>query len=629
MRRYKEVPWQRGTSGMRPNRVRGGRWALWGRSLCRGRSGRWTGAAGRVSRMRSGLFAAGLALLVMVSPWEVRAAEVSARRASETLRRAAEFYRGQVSREGGYHFLYSEDLTYGRSEQAKGLSQVTVQRAGTPLVGMAYLTAYHATGEKFYLEAARDTARALVRGQYCSGGWDYIIEFDPEKRKQYPYRADNDCEASGAAGKAGAGKTGEGKAGAASGRPRSSTLDDNVSQAALRLLMRVDHTLKFRDEKIHEAALFALESLMKVQYPNGAWPQKFAEPPDPERFPVRAASYPESWERKWPGPDYRGHYTFNDNSLSDMIDAMLEASRIYDEPRYQASAEKGGDFMLLAQMPEPQPGWAQQYDVEMHPAWARIFEPPSITGGESQGILKTLLLLYRETGKKKYLEPIPRALAYYRKLRLPTSGDVSAYRSRACPEGSVCMARFYELKTDRPLYITKGTRVNVRGKSSSLLGGYELSYSDASVITHYGVITRGEGFEQAEAEYARVTAASPATLKRPVRLSGLSPWSAAGGTEVSPSQQELASAAAEAIQTLDKRGVWIEKGSVDRGDRVLQFFAAKDMVVTIGDRQHRLKENEYLRIYPGEKPPAENLIRSSTFARNVTALSEYLASQRR
>jgi PelA/Pel-15E family pectate lyase len=489
---------------------------------------------------------------------------------------------------------------------------------------MAYLTAYHATGEKFYLEAARDTARALVRGQYCGGGWDYIIEFDPEKRKQYPYRADNDCEASGAAGKAGAGK-----AGAASGRRRSSTLDDNVSQAALRLLMRVDHTLKFRDEKIHEAALFALESLMKVQYPNGAWPQKFAEPPDPERFPVRGASYPQSWERKWPGPDYRGHYTFNDNSLSDMIDAMLEASRIYDEARYQASAEKGGDFMLLAQMPEPQPGWAQQYDVEMHPAWARIFEPPSITGGESQGILKTLLLLYRETGKKKYLEPIPRALAYYRKLRLPTSGDVSAYRAKACPAGSICMARFYELKTDRPLYITKGTRVNVRGKSSSLLGGYELSYSDASVITHYGVITRGEGFEQAEAEYARVTAAGPATLKRPVRLSGLSPWSAAGGTEVSPSQQELAAAAAEAIRTLDKRGVWIEKGSVDRGDRVLQFFAAKDMVVTIGDRQHRLKENEYLRIYPGEKPPAENLIRSSTFARNVTALSEYLANRRR
>ena len=34
-------------------------------------------------------------------------------------------------------------------------------------------------------------------------------------------------------------------------------------------------------------------------------------------------------------------------------DAMLEAARIYDEPRYRASAEKGGAFILLAQMPEP------------------------------------------------------------------------------------------------------------------------------------------------------------------------------------------------------------------------------------------------------------------------------------
>ena len=42
-------------------------------------------------------------------------------------------------------------------------------------------------------------------------------------------------------------------------------------------------------------------------------------------------------------------------------------------------------------------------------------------------------------------------------------------------------------KTNRPLYITKGTRVNVRGRSSELLGGYEVSYSDESVITHYGV----------------------------------------------------------------------------------------------------------------------------------------------
>ena len=31
------------------------------------------------------------------------------------------------------------------------------------------------------------------------------------------------------------------------------------------------------------------------------------------------------------------------------------------------------------QMPDPQPGWAQQYDYDMRPMWARKFEPAAIT----------------------------------------------------------------------------------------------------------------------------------------------------------------------------------------------------------------------------------------------------------
>ena len=139
----------------------------------------------------------------------------------------------------------------------------------------------------------------------------------------------------------------------------------------------------------------------------------------------RRRAIPASWERTWPGASYYTHYTFNDNSIVDAMDAMLEAARIYDEPRYRAAAEKGGEFILLAQMPEPQPGWAQQYDRDMHPAWARQFEPPSITGGESQSALRALLLLYRETGNRKYLEPIPRALAYYKRSMLPDAANPS------------------------------------------------------------------------------------------------------------------------------------------------------------------------------------------------------------
>ncbi len=540
---------------------------------------------------------------------------VSQQHALTVLRKASEFYRGEVSTEGGYHFRYSEDLSYGRSEAAEGLTQVTVQRAGTPLVGVAYLTAYEGTRDRFFLDAARDAAHALVKGQLCSGGWDYIIEFDAEKRKNYPYRADGNCGPNP--------PTGIGV------RRAATTLDDNVTQGALRLLMRVDRELEFRDETVHEAALFALDSLTKAQYPNGAWPQRFRGFPDPKSFPAKQASYPESWSRVWPGPDYRGHYTFNDNSISDVIDAMLEGSRIYDEPRYRAAAEKGGAFILSAQMPDPQPGWAQQYDINMHPAWARIFEPPAVTGGESQGILKTLLLLYRETGDRKYLEPIPRALEYYRQSALPDVEDPSAYRARACPPGSVCMARFYELKTNRPLYITKGTRVKVRDGSSDLLSGYEVSYSDESVIRHYGVLTRGDAFEPIAREYERIAAADPATLRRPDRLQGLSPWDSDFEPKPAAGEEELTRAAQQAADALNERGAWVEEGRVGKAERIVQLFAAEDMVVTIGDRTLPLATNETLEVFPGAKPPLERIISSATFARNVETLAAYVAGTSR
>jgi len=309
-------------------------------------------------------------------------AQVARADVERALRKTAEFYWKKVSTQGGYHYYYAEDLSYGRSEHGEGPTQIEVQREATPVVGLAYLRAWEATGDRFYLDAARAAAESLILGQHCSGGWDYIIEFDPEKRKQYPYRADNNC-------------------GVANGGRHYTTLDDNVTQAAARLMMRVDRELKFEDKKLHEAVLFALDQLIKAQYPNGAWPQRYYQLADPAKFPVKKASYPDSWSRKWPGPDYRFLYTFNDNTISDLIDMFFEAWRIYGDERYRRAAEKGGGFILLAQMPEPQPAWAQQYDTEMRPAWARVFEPPSVTGGESQGVIRTLFVLYRETGDKK------------------------------------------------------------------------------------------------------------------------------------------------------------------------------------------------------------------------------------
>jgi PelA/Pel-15E family pectate lyase len=530
----------------------------------------------------------------------------------QALRKAAEFYCTRVAREGGYHFYYAEDLSYGRSEHGDGLTQVEVQREATPAVALAFLRAYETTGERFYLEAAQSAANALVKGQLCSGGWHYFIEFDPAKRAQYRYRSDGKCD--GATGRRGDGASAEGPP---------TTLDDNVTQAAVRVLMRVDAALEFKDKQLHEAAQFALEQLGKAQYPNGAWPQRYRAFPDPAQFPVKRASYPATWPRKWPGENYQTFYTFNDNTISDAIDLFLEAARVYNEPRYRAVAERGGGFILLAQMPEPQPAWAQQYDLDMHPAWARVFEPPSVTGGESQGIMKTLLVLYRETGERKYLEPLPRALAYLRRSVLPPVERPSEARARL-PQGAPVLARFYELQTNKPLYITKGTQINVPGHAALRVNGYELSYSDESVIIHYSVLTSGAGLAGIAAEYERLAKAEPATIKRPLKLRGLSPWSEGDAAEAAATQ--LAPRVSRIIAQLDARGAWVEEGSIGKTGQVVSVFAAKEMVVKIGDRVLPLKENERLEVFEGTERPRERIIRSATFARNAETLCDWLAA---
>lgn len=60
--------------------------------------------------------------------------------------------------------------------------------------------------------------------------------------------------------------------------------------------------------------------------------------------------------------------------------------------------EKPGDFLILAQMPDPQPAWAQQYSYDMHPLWARRFEPPAIADRESEDVMLTLMEIHRYTG---------------------------------------------------------------------------------------------------------------------------------------------------------------------------------------------------------------------------------------
>ncbi|MHC4502335.1 MAG: pectate lyase, partial [Planctomycetota bacterium] len=343
-------------------------------------------------RFRATCLAPVLVLAPFTAALAARAAP-SREEAGSALRRAVAFFRAKVAVRGGYLWRYSADLSKREGEGKVGESTAWVQPPGTPFVGEALVDAYELSGERVCLDAARESAMALVGAQLHSGGWPYRIEFEPAARRRFAYRVD----------------------GKPSRKARNvSVLDDDTTQSALRFLMKYDRATRFADAPVHEAALRGLTSLLDAQFPNGGWAQVYRGPAARGRYPVKRAGYrPDGKHTRVKA--YWEFCTLNDNLMRDAIETLFLAARVYDEERYREAAMKGGDFLILAQMPEPQPGWAQQYDFDMHPCWARKFEPASITGGESQGVMMTLLDIYERTGERKYLEPIPRALAYYRR----------------------------------------------------------------------------------------------------------------------------------------------------------------------------------------------------------------------
>ncbi len=380
--------------------------------------------------------------------------------AQAALRQAATFYRSKAAVRGGYVYYYSPDLARRFGEGKAGPQEIWVQAPGTPAVGLAYLRAHAATGDAFYLDAAREAAEALVHGQLASGGWTASIDFDPQGPRVQRYR------------------NGKGR-----GDRNNSTLDDGITQQALRFLMHADRALGFQHREIHDAVEVARAALLAAQFPSGGFPQVWTGPV--RAHPPVPASYPDyDWRTENRLKEYWDLPTLNDGLAGNVARTLLDAAEIYRDQKCRTALVKLGDFLLLAQMPEPQPAWAQQYDTRMRPIWARKFEPPAIAGRETQDALETLLRVHALTGDAKYLAPFPPALAWLRRSLLPDGR----------------LARYYELRTNVPLYMTED---------------YQLTNDDSHVPAHYGWKTEA-GIEKLATALAAAKARKPVAVPPPV-----------------------------------------------------------------------------------------------------------------
>jgi PelA/Pel-15E family pectate lyase len=405
------------------------------------------------------------------------------------MKQACAYYHGEVASHGGYVYYYDLDLRNRWGEGKVSESTIIVQPPGTPTVGTAYLGAYEATGDRFYREAGRDAAEALVAGQLDSGGWTQAIHFEPPKRgRMGDYRK------------------------RAGGSWNYSSLDDGQTQAALNMLMRADRAFDFRHETIHEAVRYGLDALLEAQFPIGAFPQVWTEPVAAQ--PIRQARFPDyDWRTEGRIKEYWHYYTLNDQLAGSVSETLILAHRIYGDACYLEALKKLGDFLILAQMPDPQPGWCQQYNYRMYPIWGRKFEPPAITGWESQDVMRTLIKIYHYTKDEKYLRPIPDAVTYFTERCL-------------LPDGKV--ARYYEFRTNRPLYM------NHR---------YELTHDASAAPSHYGWQQEAH-FQEIERMYRNA-------------LEGIDPEASQLASESEESVRGI-------LRQMDRKGRWVSTYSGER-----------------------------------------------------------------
>jgi hypothetical protein len=385
---------------------------------------------------------AGLAIL-LVGGFANAADKPSAAQAIAAMERAGAYFRDRLGIDGTYVWQYSVDGKVRRGEGgAINNSTGWVQPPGTPAVGAAFLRIYEVSGDKQWLEAAHMVARALVRTQLVSGGWSKSIETDPGEMSQWCYRSGrskgDSCE--------------ENKNNPSFNRTQ---LDDNNTQSVLNFLMWFDKASTARDPKVRESIEFALRRLMKVQYSNGAFPSSFSEKaPGADQDTASRASIPANWPRDWVKPERPPYFVINDHLLRDTGRLFLNAYHTYHRPNYLRTAMKIGDFLVAAQLPPPQQGWAQMYNHMLQPVWGRKFEPPSVASSETAGNIEYLIELHQETSKVQYLETAKTAANWLKASRLP--------------DGT--WARFYELNSDRPLYVDNN---------------YKVTYDDRDLLSHY------------------------------------------------------------------------------------------------------------------------------------------------
>jgi PelA/Pel-15E family pectate lyase len=223
-----------------------------------------------------------------------------------------------------------------------------------------------------------------------------------------------------------------------------STIDNGATYTQLKYLARVYGAKA--DDRYKQAFINGVEYLLKAQYANGGWPQF---------FPLHHGYYT--------------HITYNDDAMTGVLGLLRDIAKkkspygfVDDALRVRASTavDRGVEVILKTQVvvDGKLTVWCAQHDeVTFKPAAARAFEPVSLSGLESVGIVRFLMKI--EHPSQRVIDAIESAVAWFEKTRIngyrwqetPTANGFDRELIRDANSGPL-WSRFYEIGTNRPIF---------------------------------------------------------------------------------------------------------------------------------------------------------------------------------
>ena len=226
------------------------------------------------------------------------------------------------------------------------------------------------------------------------------------------------------------------------------TIDNRSTFTQMRFLARTHQATGA--ERFIDSFLRGIDYLLAAQYENGGWPQF---------YPIRRGYYQ--------------HITYNDGAMIGVMSLLRDISQgkapyaFVDQPRRARAAtaiQKGLDIILKTQIEVngTLTAWCAQHDREtLLPAKARAYELPSLSGGESVGIVRYLMEI--ENPDERVVRAVKHAVDWLERSKL-VGIDIVRKEDPSLPRGydrvvienpdaSPLWGRFYEIETNRPIFV--------------------------------------------------------------------------------------------------------------------------------------------------------------------------------